>query len=438
MAKTLENFVSGFSKLNRNERFQRLLEMGVLKEDDISFLNNGGLKDFELAEHCVENVIGYYQLPVGVATNFIINGKEYIIPMAVEETSIIAAASKTAKWIRSNGTITTKVIGKNIIGQIQIAKVNNIENCTKALDGHNDEMIAIANSVLKGLVARGGGVSAIDYRLLDREDGSQDKMLILHVYCDPCEAMGANLINQACEALKPYIESITNEKVSMCILSNLVDTKLTVAEVRIKNIDLELAKGIEEASRFSLVDPYRAATNNKGVLNGIDPIIIATGNDWRAVEAGIHAYAAKSGKYKSITEWKLEGDELLGRFEAPLIVGTVGGVTRIHPMAQMSLRMMAVESSNELAGIMAAVGLVQNLGALKALSTVGIVNGHMKLHAANLALAAGAKSADEIAWVKEKLQKVLEMEKRISVQNATEALDQFRNERESDVSDFRA
>lgn len=429
MEKQINSLLDGFSKLSRAERFEKLQDIGVLTKEDINYLRSGGISDMDLAEHCVENVIGYFQMPMGVATNFRINEKDYIIPMAVEETSIIAAASKNAKWIRKSGEITTRMIGEQIIGQIQIAIANDPEGSKKKILEKSHELIAIANTVLSGLVARGGGVDKITVRTLDREDSTDRKMLVVHVYCNPCEAMGANLINQACEALKPEIEVLTGEKVNMCILSNLVDTKLTEAKVRIRNIDPELGKGIEEASRFAIVDPYRATTNNKGVLNGIDPILVATGNDWRAVEAGVHAYAARSGQYRSITKWYMDGADLVGELVAPIVVGTVGGVTRIHPTAQLGLRTLNVQSSAELSQVIAAVGLVQNLGALRALSTVGIVNGHMKLHAANLAIAAGAKSESEIAWVKKELEGVLTKQSRISLQNAKDSLDLYRKQR---------
>lgn len=435
MEKQLNSLLKGFSKLSRAERFEKLMELGVLNQNDVNYLRSGGISDMDLAEHCVENVIGYFQMPMGVATNFKINDKDYIIPMAVEETSIIAAASKNAKWIRNSGEITTRMIGEQIIGQIQIARVKEPELAKKVLIENKSRLIAIANDVLASLVARGGGVNDIQVRVLEREDGTTDKMLVVHVLCNPCEAMGANLINQACEALKPHIEDLTGLTVNMCILSNLVDTKLTEAKVRIRNIDFEIGKGIEEASRFAQWDPYRATTNNKGVLNGMDPIVLATGNDWRAVEAGVHAYAARSGKYRSITKWYMDGADLVGELVAPIVVGTVGGVTRIHPTAQLAMRMLNVESSAELSQVIAAVGLVQNLGALRALSTVGIVNGHMKLHAANFAIAAGAKSETEIAWVKKELENVLSTQSRITLQNAKDSLDIYRKNRmEKNVS----
>lgn len=416
---------AGFSKLSREERFQRLAEMGALNAEDISYLKAGGLQTTELAEKFIENVIGYFQMPLGVATNFRIDGREYAIPMAVEETSIIAAASKTAKWVRENGEITTSSVGHLIIGQIQIARVTDFTNFAAIAEARKLEWIENANrDVAHGLVARGGGVKDIQVRRVPRglEGGS---MAVLHVLVDPCDAMGANIINQVCEYLKPAVEGATGEKVTMCILSNLVDTKLTRAHVVVRGIDRELRQKIVEASLFAQQDPYRAATNNKGVLNGIDPILIATGNDWRAVEAGVHAYAVKDGQYRSITRWYEVGEELHGEFEAPVVVGTVGGVTRLHPTAQMGLRMLGVESAAHLSRICAAVGLVQNLGALKALTTVGIIEGHMKLHIKNLTLGAGA-SEREVPLVQKRLEEILMMTKRISLNNAIEVLREIR------------
>jgi len=344
--------------------------------------------------------------------------------MAVEETSIIAAASATAKWVRREGSIQTYVKGNLIIGQVQLPLVQNVTHAKKSLHENRELLMGLANACIPGLVARGGGVRDIAVRELDRPDG-QGTMLVLHILCDPCDAMGANLINQVCEALKPRVEELTGEKVGLCILSNLVDSKLVVAEVVIRNIDPEVARGIEEAALFAQADPYRAATHNKGVLNGIDPILIATGNDWRAVEAGIHAYAARSGKYQPVTHWVRQGADLLGRIEVPMAVGIAGGVTRIHPTAKVALKMLKVSKAEDLARICAAVGLVQNLGALKALATVGIVKGHMQLHAANLAIAAGAE-IHEVAQVRDRLAQILKVEKNINLSRAREILQSLR------------
>lgn len=419
---------AGFSKLNYLERLNKLKTQFVLTEDDVNFFKNGGLQTPDLGEKFVENLVGYFQIPMGVATNFCIDGQDYIIPMAVEETSIIAAASKTAKWVRENGEIKTEVIGTDIIGQIQFSKVKNFTEFEAQILQQKEYLIHLANKeVAFGLVARGGGVTNLTVRELKRDDGYS--MAVVHIYMNPCDAMGANIINQVCEFLKNPLQEFTNEVVTMCILSNLVDSKLTKATVTLNNIDLELAYKIEEASRFAELDSYRAATNNKGVLNGIDPILIATGNDWRAVEAGLHAYAARDGKYVSITKWRVHGNKLIGELVAPLVVGTVGGVTTLHPAAKISLKMMQIKSAEQLSRIIASVGLVQNLGALKALTTVGIIEGHMKLHVKNLSLGAGA-TEKEMPFVVKKLEEILALTKRISMSNAIEVVNEFRKKTE--------
>lgn len=428
MDQKMNELFQGFSKLNRDERFQRLLDCGALQKEDVEFLQTGGLKDTTLGEKFIENVIGYFQLPLGVATNFCIDGRDVLIPMAVEETSIVAAASKTAKWIRENGFIKTEMLGHEIIGQIQFAHVKEPSQFQQIILANKTYLIEISNKeVAFGLVRRGGGVRDIQVRFIARPDGGF--MGVLHILTDPCDAMGANIINQVCEFLKEPVEQLTQEKVTMCILSNLVDTKVTRAQVVLETIDQDLAYKIEEASIFAEEDPYRAATNNKGVLNGIDPILIATGNDWRAVEAGVHAYAARSGQYRSITKWRREGKSLVGLFEAPVVVGTVGGVTTLHPAARMCLKMINVQNADELSRIISSVGLVQNLGALRALTTVGIIEGHMKLHIKNLTLGAGA-SEKEIPHVQKRLEEILTMRKRISLSNAIEVLKELRSKKQ--------
>ncbi|MGZ3768478.1 MAG: hydroxymethylglutaryl-CoA reductase, degradative [Bdellovibrio sp.] len=433
MTKQLHDIFKGFSKLSREERLKALMEVGVLHYDDVDYLAKGGLRDTSLGEKFIENVIGYFQIPLGVATNFRIDGKDFVIPMAVEETSIVAAVCKTAKWIRDAGSITTEVVGTEIIGQIQCAKVKDYYQFEKNILSQKKYLIEISNrEVAFGLVRRGGGVRDIQVRRIPRGDGSD--MAVVHVLMDPCDAMGANIMNQVCEYLKEPIEQFTSEKVTMCILSNLVDSKITRATVHITDIDPVLAEKIEEASLFAQQDPYRAATNNKGVLNGIDPILIATGNDWRAVEAGIHAYAARDGQYRSITKWFRDGKGgLIGIFEAPLIVGTVGGVTTLHPTAMMCMKMLGTTTANELSRVIAAVGLVQNLGALKALTTVGIIEGHMKLHTKNLALGAGAEEK-EIPLVQKKLEEILAARKRISLSNAIDVLKELRSSQRPSVT----
>jgi hydroxymethylglutaryl-CoA reductase len=430
--KKIKQLFSGFSKLSFDERLDRLKEMGALEKEEIKSLRAGSPMPIDLAEKFIENVIGYFRLPLGVAANFVIDGKPYVVPMAVEETSIVAAASKTARWVREDGRIQTEVRGQDIIGQIQLARVNDFENFEKIIVNSRAQLIESANTeVAHGLVRRGGGVSEIRVRRVSRGDGSF--MAVLHVYANACDAMGANIMNQVCEFLKPKVESLTGETVTMCILSNLVDSKLTYARVELGGMQKEQMEKIQEASLFAEMDPYRAATNNKGVLNGIDPILIATGNDWRAVEAGIHAYAARDGQYRSVTKWFVEGEKLVGEFEAPLVVGVVGGVTKLHPTAQLSLKMLGVESAEELSRVCAAVGLVQNLGALNALTSVGIIEGHMKLHIQNLTLGAGAKDK-EIPIVQKRLEEILKLTKRITPSQALDVLKELRSRKDQVLS----
>ncbi len=418
------HLTEGFHRLSRAARLTRVRELCELDDEDIAILSGQRPLPADLAEHLIENVVGYFPLPLGVATNFTIDGRDLLIPMAVEETSIIAAASATAKWIRREGSIRTFSKGSLIIGQVQLPQVLDVARARRILHEQRDTLMGLANACLPGLVARGGGVRDIAVREIPRGFGDSREtgtMLVLHILCDPCDAMGANLINQVCEALKPRVEEVTGERVGLCILSNLVDTKLAHAEVVIRNVDHKTGRGIEEATLFAKADPYRAATHNKGVLNGIDPVLIATGNDWRAAEAGIHAYAARSGRYQPVTEWRMESGDLVGRMEIPLATGTVGGVTRLHPTARVALKMLKVQRAEDLARVCAAVGLVQNLGALRALATVGIVKGHMQLHAANLAIAAGAE-IHEIAQVRDRLAEVLRVEKHINLSRAKEIL----------------
>jgi hydroxymethylglutaryl-CoA reductase len=429
---SLVELFKGFSKLDLNDRLKTLAQAGLIDSQEAQYLRQGGMTDTKLGEKFIENVIGYFQLPLGVATQFRINGEDVFIPMAVEETSIVAAASKSAKWVRENGELTTSVVGQNIIGQIQFALIKNPENFKAEVLRQKAFLIEQANrEVAAGLVSRGGGVSDIQVRFIDREEaatpeGYSNFMAVVHVLLDPVDAMGANIVNQVCEFLKEPLQRFTGETVTMCILSNLVDTKLTRAKIVLKSIDDELAYKIQEASLFAEKDPYRAATNNKGVLNGIDPILIATGNDWRAVEAGVHSFAARSGQYRSITRWRRTApQEITGEFEAPLVVGTVGGVTALHPTAKIAMKIMGIRSAAHLSQICAAVGLTQNLGALKALTTVGIIEGHMKLHIKNLSLGAGAQD-HEMPLLQKKLEEILQLRKRISLSNAIEALQELR------------
>lgn len=418
--------LNNFSKLTYNERIEKIKLACLLYPEEIAILTSKENSPHSLAEKLIENTISYFHLPLGVAVNFRINKHDYIIPMAVEETSVIAAASKAAKWIKNDGYISTKNLGTLAIGQIQLAKIKNFNRFKKTIEENKNNLIRTANeNIAKNLVARGGGVKDMIIRGIPRGDGFV--MGIIHVLVDTCDAMGANMINNICEFLKNPIEVLTKQHVNICILTNSIDTKLTQAKIVIRNVNKKLGEAIEEASLFAQLDPYRAITNNKGILNGIDAVAIATGNDWRAVEAGVHAYAAHSSQYSPVSIWKLENRDLIGILKAPINIGTVGGVTQLHPMARLCLKILGITGAGQLAQVMAAVGLVQNLAALTALTTEGIIKGHMRLHISNLCLSAGA-TEQEIIALKNNLEKHLVTHKQISVSEVRTILNQFRSE----------
>lgn len=425
MKKEKASITEGFSKFNRKERIEKLIQIGVINQHDAQHLNSTQKLPFSFAENLIENFIGYFQIPLGVAVGFCIDGQDYIIPMAIEETSVIAAASKTAKWLKHSGVIQTKNCGYLAIGQIQIARVKNFNQCKKQLLKYKEELIHQANiHIAARMTKRGGGVKDMSIRKIQRDDGFD--MVVIHIFIATCDAMGANIINQICEFLKTPIEKCTNEKVNLCILSNLTDTKLTQANIVVNEIESTLGAAIAEASLFAQLDPYRAATHNKGVLNAIDAVAIATGNDWRALEAGIHAYAARKGRYQPITSWQVKNGKLHGEFVAPINIGTVGGVTRLHPTASLCLKILNIDKAEQLARILAAVGLVQNLAALIALSSEGIVRGHMRLHFNNLCLSAGATD-QEIKALK-KYFNINETNQHITTQKIKKILSQIRNQ----------
>ncbi len=417
--------LKGFSKLSRKERFQKLTQLGLISKEDVKLLLKSNFLDKDLAEDFIENSLGYFPMPFGIVTHMNINSKDVVVPMAVEETSIIAAASKTAKWVKSSGGyIRANRISKEGLGQIQFPVLTNAETFVGIVNSNSAQWVELCNdSVSNTLFKRGGGVKNFSPRVLKREDGKL--MGVVHVTVDTCEAMGANIINQVCEFMRAVIEEATAETGSLCILSNLVDTNLTKVEVVLENIEKTLGEKIEEASIFAETDPYRAATNNKGIMNAIDSVLIATGNDWRAVEAGVHSFTNKDGKYTSLSKWRYKEGKLKGEMTLPISVGTVGGVTRLHPFAQLSMKIMGTDTVDKLCEVCASVGLVQNLGALRALTTVGIIEGHMKLHIKNLTLSAGAKET-EAPLVQKKLEEILKLTKRISLSQAIEALSEVR------------
>ncbi len=384
----------GFYKLPVEERRARVAAFAGLSEAEQRHLVEP--LDMEIADHLIENVIGRYTLPLGVAVNFIINGEERVIPMVVEEPSIVAACSFAAKLTRPIGFV-TDAEPPIMIGQIQVLDVPDPEAAEQAILAATDELLAQANELHRTIVQLGGGAQGIEVRHLP--DTPVGPMLVVHLLLDTRDAMGANAINTTAEALAPRIEGLTGGRVNLRILSNLADRRLARAEALWSREALaterysgeEVVQGILEAWAFADADPYRAATHNKGVLNGIDAVAVATGNDWRGIEAGAHAYAARSGRYRSLTTFRRDPEgNLIGSIELPLAVGVVGGTTRAHPAAQVALKILQVERASDLAQIMAAVGLAQNFAAIRALATEGIQRGHMALHARQVAIAAGA------------------------------------------------
>jgi hydroxymethylglutaryl-CoA reductase len=383
----------GFYKMKMAERLRRLAEQ---IDGDLHGLGETSTLPLANADAMIENAVGVLGLPVGLGLNFQINGEDVLIPMAVEEPSVIAAVSLAAKIARDGGGFKVDADEPRMIGQVQITELANPVQAREKLMAEKDAILATANALHPMMKARGGGAKEIEVRLL--QVGGETHA-ILHLIVDTQDAMGANLINTMCEGVAPLVERITGGRVRLRILSNLADLRLARASCRIPFESLadfgfsgaEVAHGIAEASLFADADPYRACTHNKGVMNGVDAVALATGNDWRAIEAGAHAFAARNGKYEPLTRWWISEGALLGSIELPIQVGTVGGAVKANPLIPVLLRMMGNPGAQRLAGIMAAVGLAQNMAALRALGTVGIQKGHMALHARNLALSAGAK-----------------------------------------------
>lgn len=386
---------SGFFKLSPEDRLKEVSEFTGISEIEQKIIGLPGALDMDKADHMIENVIGTFQLPMGVALNFTINGKDYIIPMVTEEPSVVAASSNAAKMARENGGFFASNTGSIMIGQIQLMNIEDPNYAKIKIYENKDKIIEICNAKDPVLVKFGGGMEELDVRILDTIVG---KMLIVHLKVNTLDAMGANAVNTMAEAAAPYIEEITGGKAYLKILSNLAVHRLARSRVTVKKETLggeDVVNKIIAAYAFAAADPYRAATHNKGIMNGIIPVVMATGNDTRAIESGAHVYASRSGQYTSLTTWEKnkEGD-LVGTIELPMAVGLVGGATKIHPAAQVAVKMLGVKSAAELGEVIASVGLAQNLAAIKALATEGIQRGHMSLHARNIAAVAGAK--DEI------------------------------------------
>ncbi len=370
------------------QRLEDILARTSLTPGDLKALSGEAGLSATQADHMVENAIGIFSLPIGVAQNFVINGRDVLIPMAVEEPSVIAGASFMARLAQSGGGFKAETDPPLMIGQMQILECPDREKAREAILARREEILATAAAVDPVLVSLGGGPRGIAVREI--ADSPIGPFLVLHLIVDVLDAMGANAVNTSLERLTPLIEEITHGRVLLRILSNLADRRLARASVRIPVSALafegfsgeQVRDGVISAWAFAVADPYRAATHNKGIMNGIDAVVIATGNDWRAVEAGAHAYAARVGRYTSLSTWgRNEAGDLTGSLEMPVAVGIVGGATKVHPGAQAALKMLQVRSARELAGIIVSVGLAQNLAALRALATEGIQRGHMGLHA---------------------------------------------------------
>jgi hydroxymethylglutaryl-CoA reductase len=382
----------GFYKITVQQRRALVGEATGADPNDIGLALDAGGLDAEIADKFVENVLGVYALPYAVTLNVRVNGRDHVVPMVIEEPSVVAAASNAAKLVRLGGGFTAEADPPLMIAQVQLREVRHAAEACARLRAAGAEIVALANAAVSGLVARGGGARDIEVREL------ADDMIVLHVIVDCRDAMGANLVNTIAEAVADRAAAISGARVGLRILTNLCDKRCVRVGCRLPADRLatggmtgtDVADGIVNASRFAELDPYRAATHNKGIMNGIDAVAIATGNDWRAVEAGAHAYAARNGRYAPLAVWRRDGDYLEGRLELPLALGTVGGTLRVHPAARLSLRVLGVAGAQELAGIAAAVGLASNLAAVRALATDGIQRGHMGLHARSVALAAGA------------------------------------------------
>ena len=387
-----------FYKMSVDERVRAVRERGLVDDNDFKALSSGDhTLNLGAADKMIENVIGVMGMPIGLGLNFLINERDYVIPLVVEEPSIVAALSAAAKLARAADGYTTSSDDPILIGQIQVVEIPNIDLAKEEVLNRKQEILDLANSFHPRMVARGGG--AIDIEINSYPStSSNSEMLIVHLLVDTRDAMGANLVNGMCEGVASLIESITDGKVFLRILSNLADRSLARAKVTLP-VDVLAGKGysgeqvrdgIIVASDFAQVDPYRAATHNKGIMNGVDAVALATGNDWRAIEAGAHAYAARDGRYTALSRWwKDEHGNLRGSIELPLKVGTVGGPLESNPGVAVNLRLLNVESATELAEVMAAVGLAQNFAALRALATEGIQAGHMTLHARSVVKAAG-------------------------------------------------
>jgi hydroxymethylglutaryl-CoA reductase len=401
--------ISGFYKLTPKQRLEIVKEFADLSKKECELLMNTGSLPLDVADRMIENTVGAIPIPIGIGVNFLINGKDYLIPMATEEPSVIAAASYAAKMVRKGGGFQTSSTSSIMIGQIQTVRLKNPNVAKIRILEAEKEILNKANAQDPVLCSFGGGAKNLTTRVIDSTAGP---MLIVELHVDCRDAMGANAVNTMCEAVAPIIERISGGRVYLRIISNLATERLVRAKCIVPKEavgGIEVVDGIVNASAFASADPYRAATHNKGILNGTIAVILATGNDHRAIEAGAHAYAAIKGQYTALSNWtKNNNNDLEGTIEMPMAVGLVGGAVKTHPIAKITLKILGVKSSREFGEVLGAVGLAQNLGALRALAQEGIQRGHMALHARNVAIAAGAKKEiiDTIAEMMIKEQKI--------------------------------
>jgi hydroxymethylglutaryl-CoA reductase len=413
--------ISGFYKLSPKERLAIVKEFAGLSDEECALLLNTGSLPLEAADRMIENVVGAFPLPVGIGVNFLINNRDYLIPMAIEEPSVVAAASYAAKMARAGGGFHTSSMPPIMIGQIQVMDIVDPDEAKQYVLAAKQEILEEANAQDPVLASVGGGAKDLEAKVINTPVGP---MVIVELHVDCRDAMGANAVNTMAEAVAPLIERITGGHVYLRIISNLATKRLARAWCTVPKEAVggeEVVEGIVNASAFAAADPYRAATHNKGAMNGIIAVILATGNDHRAIEAGAHAYAAMNGKYTSLSTWKKgQNGDLKGMIEMPMAVGLIGGAVRTHPIAKIAIKILCVKTANEFAEVLAAVGLAQNLGALRALAHEGIQRGHMSLHARNMAVAAGA-TGDLINAVAERMVK----ERKIRMDRAKELIIEF-------------
>ncbi len=417
--------IEGFYRLPMADRLKIVKEFGGLTDEEaLSLAGLGGL-DPSIPDRMVENAVGSFQMPLGIAVNFRINGKDYLVPMAIEEPSVVAAASNAAKMARETGGFSASSTPPIMIGQVQVTRVADPALARKAILDRKDEILELANKQDPMLVQMGGGAKELEVRVIETAHGPN---VIIHLLVDVRDAMGANAVNTMAESIAPMVEDITGGKVYLRILSNLASMRLARASaVWPKDIigGEDVVDGVVEAFLFADGDPYRCATHNKGVMNGIDSVVIATGNDWRAIEAGAHAYAAREGSYKPLTRFeKTKDGDLAGSIELPMAVGLVGGATKVHPTARACIKLLGVKKASELAEIVAAVGLAQNFAALRALATVGIQKGHMTLHAKNIVASVGCPPdlVDEVV-------RIIVSERKIRMDRAQEVIEELKRKK---------